>query len=160
MRIAEFMSKEVRTVAPSDPAELVWNQMRLARIRHVVVVDNGALVGIVSDADLGGPHGESVRRGTLVSELMNPHVITARTDTTVREAANLMRGHSTDCVVVLKNVRVTGIITATDLLELLGRGAQRPVGGSERRILKDRGNRPHGQVAAKLAHQAKRPVSR
>jgi CBS domain-containing protein len=40
--------------------------------------------------------------------------------------ANLMRGRSIGCVVVTGNGRLAGIVTTSDLLELLGRGAIRP----------------------------------
>jgi CBS domain-containing protein len=160
MRVRQFMSKNAQTVLSSDSADDAWDQMRSARIHHLVVVDNGNVVGVVSTSDLGGPNGQSVRRGALVSDLMNPNVVRATTNTSVREAANLMRGHSTDCLAIVQDERVVGIVTALDLLELLGRGAQRPPSETGRRFLKDRGKRPHGQVAAELASRAKQPVAR
>ena len=160
MRVGQFMSKDVQTVRSSDSADNAWDQMRSARIHHLVVVDNGKVVGVVSTSDLGGPNGQSVRRGALVSDLMNPNVVRVTTDTSVREAANLMRGHYTDCLAVVHDQRVVGIVTALDLLELVGRGAQRPASDNGRRTLKDRGKRPHAQAAAKLASRAKQTVAR
>jgi CBS domain-containing protein len=61
--------------------------------------------------------------------------------TTVRKAANLMRGRSIGCLVVTKRDRIVGIVTVADLLELVGRGADRPVASTTRWTLKHRA--PH-----------------
>ena len=69
---------------------------------------------------------------------MTTHVVTVEPTTTVRKAANLMRGRSIRCVVVTERGRVVGIVTVTDLLELLGRGSDRPVTTATRWTLKHR----------------------
>jgi CBS domain-containing protein len=96
------------------------------------------VVGILSDRDAGGRQGISVRKGRTVEELMTTHVVTVEPTTTVRKAANLMRGRSIGCVVVTERGRVVGIVTITDLLELLGRGSDRPVTTATRWTLKHR----------------------
>jgi hypothetical protein len=45
------------------------------------------------------------------------------------------------CLPVLEGGKVVGIVTTTDLLELIGSGGERPVGKTRRWILKDRGPR-------------------
>ena len=40
-------------------------------------------------------------------------------------AANLMRGRTIGCVPVVEGRRLVGIVTASDLLQLLGRGIDR-----------------------------------
>ncbi len=49
----------------------------------------------------------------------------------------------------MEGKKVVGIVTTTDLLDLVGRGAERPVATSERWVLKDRG--PRKRAAAKAA---------
>jgi acetoin utilization protein AcuB len=116
--------------------------MRLLRIRHIVVVDtDGKAVGIVSERDLGGRHGADLRRNLTIGELMTATVVTAGPDTHVREAANLLRGRSIGCLPIVKRKRPIGMVTVSDLLELLGRGAERPVPKSTRWTLKHRGPR-------------------
>jgi CBS domain-containing protein len=80
---------------------------------------------------------------------MTEKAVVATPETTVREAAILMRGHAVNCLPVLDGQKLAGVITALDLLELIGRGAERPVAKTKRPILKDRGQRPHRQTAAK-----------
>jgi CBS domain-containing protein len=94
MRAQDFMSKAVQTVPPTMAAEDAWQLMRLKAIHHLVVNEGARLVGLLSDRDVGGRQGASVRKGRTVADLMSSRVVTAPPTISVREAANLMRGHS------------------------------------------------------------------
>ena len=72
---------------------------------------------------------------------MTEDLVVATPETTVREAANLMRGHAVNCLPVLDGQRLAGIITALHLLEVIGRGAKRPGAKTKRRILQGHGQR-------------------
>ena len=141
MRVRDVMSTDVKSVAAGLSAEDAWRRMRAERIHHLVVLDGKAVAGVFSDRDGGGPKGAAVRAGHEVGELMTKPVVTVTPDTTVKRAANLMRGRSIGCAVVTDRGRVTGIVTTSDLLELLGRGAIRPTPVSRRAPLNYRA--PH-----------------
>lgn len=160
MRLMEFMTQPVQTVGVETSAPDAWELMQRRRIRHLVVERNGRVAGVLSATDLGGKAGESIRHGRLVTELMTRKAITATPTTTVREAANLMRGHSIGCLPVCDGTKVTGMVTSLDLLELLGRGVERPVETKERKTLKDRGTRPRAQTVAKRTAGATRGAVR
>jgi CBS domain-containing protein len=51
-RVAEIMTTPVRTCSPQDPVKAVMETMTAHRIRHLPVVSNGRLVGIVSIGDV------------------------------------------------------------------------------------------------------------
>jgi acetoin utilization protein AcuB len=155
MRIAEIMSKRVRTVGVADSADAAWDRMQMHRIHHLVVVREGVTVGIITDRDLGSVRGREGREGRSVRDLMTPAVLTAPSDTTVRAAANLMRGHHIGALPVVDEGRLVGIVTVWDLLDLIGRGAERPVARAERWQLRDRGKTPHSTTAARLTSRAK-----
>jgi CBS domain-containing protein len=139
MRVQDVMTEGVQTMAPDDPAEGAWELMRRHGFHHIVVTSgSGAVVGILSDRDAGGTRGGVLRRGRTVEELMTRHVVTVDPSTTVKRAANLMRGRSIGCVVVTNRRRVVGIVTVADLLELLGRGSNRPMAATKRWTLKHR----------------------
>ncbi len=53
----------------------------------------------------------------------------------MREAANLLRGRAIGCLPVVSGERIVGIVTITDLLELIGRGQEKAVTQKERRTL-------------------------
>jgi CBS-domain-containing membrane protein len=142
MRLEGIMSRDVKTVSTSEPAARAYEIMRMRHIHHLVVVEQGKIVGILSERDLGGPRGAALRKSHRVSELMTPQVICGKLDTTVRQAANLLRGRSFGCLPVVDNGKLRGIVTTSDLLELLGRGIERPVDRGRRWTLKHRGQKP------------------
>jgi acetoin utilization protein AcuB len=145
MRLGDIMSTEVSTVSPSESAEAAWELMRRGNFRHLVVVDKKRVVGVLSQRDLGGPRGAALRKGKLVEELMTPDVVSAPAGITVRAAANLMRGNVIGCLPVIegsqKGAKIAGIVTTSDLLDLVGRGAAKPIALTERPTLPRRGVR-------------------
>jgi acetoin utilization protein AcuB len=148
MRIRDVMSDEVQTVAPTASVDQAFEQMRIKEVHHLVVMDGGELVGLLSERDAGGRRGTAVRQRRTVGELMTPKVVTIRADATIRQAANLMRGRSIGSLVVVDGRKVTGIVTVSDLLELVGRGMERPVTTGRRWTLKHRTpHRPRSSAA-------------
>ena len=113
---------------------------------HLVVSDGPRVVGVLSDRDVGGRNGAPVRKNRIVGDLMTSRVVTVSPTKTVRQAANLMRGRSNGCLVVVGRDHTLGIITVGDLLELLGRGVERPVVTGARRLLNHRA--PHRKQRA------------
>ena len=138
MRARDVMTTGVLTVTPNTPAPEAMQLMRQKRIHHLLVKDGSTRIGIVSDRDLGGRQAPSVTREKTVGDLMTPSVITVDADATPRQIANVMRGRSIGCVVVTEHGRTVGLITVSDLLDLLGRGVARPVTEARRRDLHHR----------------------
>jgi len=139
MRLRDIMKTRVETISANESAEAAANRMRSARIRHLIVRDGKKIVGVVSDRDIRSLG--SFRQIQTVEEVMSAPVVTASTDTTLRRAANLLRGRAVGCLPVVEKGRLAGIVTITDLLELVGRGAERPAAKSRRWIMKGRGPR-------------------
>jgi CBS domain-containing protein len=138
MRVQDVMTEGVTTIAPSAAAEDAWNMMRLNRIHHLVVTKGRRVVGVLSDRDAGGRRGASVRTNRVVADLMTAPAVTVEPTMTVRQAANVMRGRSIGCLVVVKSGQATGIVTVSDLLELIGRGVDRGIVTTNRRTLNHR----------------------
>ena len=84
-----------------------------------------------------------------MGDLMTPHVVTITPTTPIRTAANVLRGHSIGCLVVVTGGRIVGIVTVADLLEQMGRGLDRPVSTPQRRAI-------HHRVPHKKQHGAAR----
>lgn len=47
-------------------------------------------------------------------------VATASPETTIRQAANMLRGRTIGCLPVVEDSKLVGIVTVTDLLDLVG----------------------------------------
>jgi CBS domain-containing protein len=150
MHVQDVMTEGVKTIPPTADAEDAWNVMRINRIHHLVVTKGKQIVGVISDRDAGGHRDASVRINSRVADLMTSPAATIEPTATVRQAANVMRGRSIGCLVVVKSGRAIGIVTVSDLLELVGRGFDRGAVTSKRWTLSHR--TPHrkskGVVAA------------
>ena len=132
MRVAEIMTREVQTVPSAMPAFEAWEVMRRKGIRHLVVTDGAAVKGVLSQRDAGGRSGANIRAQHTVAELMTSSVVTVSPEDTVRRTANLMRGRTIGCLPVVDRKRLVGIVTVSDLLDLLGRGIDRPMPAQRR----------------------------
>jgi len=85
-----------------------------AGLGHLLVVDRGKLAGVVSRSDLIAVDGEMLRVCSRISHC--PWVIEERA--TLAEAAVLMSKRNVDCLPVVRDKRVTGVITRGDLRRL------------------------------------------
>ncbi len=149
IRLRDIMQKKVEGISPHDSAEAAWNRMRLLRIRHLVVLEDRRVVGVLSDRDVAGRG--SLRQVEAVGDVMSEPVVSGHPEMTLRQAANRMRGRSIGCLPVMEDDDLVGIVTTTDLLELLGRGLTRvPVRGRGRPTLATRGPRRKAFVRSSL----------
>lgn len=123
MRLNEIMSTDVLTAEPNESAPSASERMKQQRIHHLVVMEGNALIGVISSRDLQGQSESDPRATRTVAELMTKTPITASPRTTAREAANRLRGRTIGCLPVVEGKKVVGIITTSDLLDLIGRGA-------------------------------------
>lgn len=168
MRLAEIMTPRVVTIKSSEPASAAWARMRRRGIRHLVVMDMGDVAGVVSERDLGGRAGASQRRGRTVGSMMTRSVVTAAPDTTVNDAAELMRSRLIGSLPIMAGGELAGIVTATDVFDALqaGDGGVR-LSSAERHLLSapTSSNRLGGSPVARQsserpARKSRRPENR
>jgi len=139
MRIQDIMSTEVLSVPPDLSLEEARARMQTRGCHHLLVFKDRRIVGVVSQRDLGGTRPRALQGA--VADVMTENVVTVSPETTIRQAANLLRGRSIGCLPVIDRERPVGIVTTTDLLELLGRGVEKPIARSTRWTLSRRGAR-------------------
>jgi len=144
MRLQDVMTAKVRTISATASADDAWNVMRVHGIHHLVVTKEDRAIGVLSDRDAGSRRGASIRATKTVGELMTAPAVTAPPAMTIRQAANVMRGRSIGCLVVIDSGRPVGIVTVSDLLEAVGRGLERGATANARRTLNHRV--PHKKV--------------
>lgn len=140
MRVWEIMSEQVARVGPDDTVQQARTLMRTHGIHHLVVFGDHAVLGLLTSEHLSSTRADAA---ATVADLMSRNVPAAARETTVRQAANLMRGTSVGALPVIDKGELVGIITVSDLLELVGRGLEQPVRKSTRWVLKNRGVRPN-----------------
>jgi acetoin utilization protein AcuB len=139
------MNTDVETVAPTDAVLDAREKTSFRRIHHLVVIDGQRIAGVVSSRDLKGVPGD-----TPIYSVMSRNAVVAAPKTTVREAANLLRGHIIGCLPVVEHGKLVGIVTITDLLDLVGRGFEKPIAAAKRWTLRHRGPRVVKQKRARV----------
>ncbi len=127
MRVQDIMTKQVRSIPPDLDTAAARHTMRAGRCRHLVVVQDDRVIGVLSQRDLGGTRDESLPAGR-VQDIMSPHVLVAAPETSIRRAADMMRGYNIGCLPVVDGKKLVGIVTTSDLLRLVGEVADRPAG--------------------------------
>jgi acetoin utilization protein AcuB len=127
MRIKALMSRVVISVPGTTPVLEARALMLKAGIRHLLVVDDGRLQGMVTDRDirlnLPSPAtslsvweiNHLLARLTVAS-VMTRAVIVIDPERDAREAARIMVDHKIGALPVLDGEHLLGIITETDLL--------------------------------------------
>lgn len=121
MRLSEIMSTPVATILSSSSAADAVVAMQRARITHLVVLGRAQrIAGVLCDHDVRG-----VDPGTTVAELISTPAVTLPANADVQEAAKLLRRRNIGSVPVVAGKRLVGIVTTSDLLALLGKGAVR-----------------------------------
>jgi CBS domain-containing protein len=130
MKVSKLMTRKLITVAPHDSVEGAVRLLRQRGVRHLLVMHEGRLVGIVSDRDIkramdpGMPKKKLLNIGglffllepILVREIMTSHPVTISPDATAQEAAAVMVAERFGALPVERNGETIGIITETDLL--------------------------------------------
>ena len=127
MRVSDLMSRIVISTTGTTPVLEARALMQAERIRHLLVVGDGRVQGIVTDRDIR-LHMASPATSLSVWELnhllarltvdqvMTRTVIVIDPARDAREAARIMIDHKIGALPVLDGERLLGIITETDLL--------------------------------------------
>lgn len=122
MRLRDIMNRDVETVTPADRVvvanELMWRK----RFHHLVVMDDGKVVGVLSDTDLGGPQATEIPDDKPVRDYMTREVVAADPDMTVTRAIHIFQERNIHCLPILEGGKLVGIVTATDISQLAKRG--------------------------------------
>ncbi len=131
LRVRDAMTREVITLEPEASAVQALGLCREHGIRHLPVVENGRLVGLVSDRDLrdvSPPRGTGDEENTLgwvrVRDIMSTNLVTIHPLDTIEHAARDIHAHKFNCLPVVAEGELVGIITSSDmtrmLIELIG----------------------------------------
>ena len=128
--VRSFMTQPVITVDRNAACDEADAAMERHGIRHLPVLDEGRLVGIVGRHDLMrsalafavgyGERGRAKILHTLkVKEVMREQMFTIGPNQPASEASRLLLDHRIGCLPVLEDGELVGIVTSSDLLRLL-----------------------------------------
>ena len=129
--VATIMTTPVITVRPDDRVVHARRLMMENEIARLPVVEDGKVVGIISDKEIAFAFAALKRsfslgqqqhqlKMLLVKDVMTTPVITAKEDISIEEAAKIMMEKEIGCLpIVGGDGKIKGIVTRTDLLHYL-----------------------------------------
>ena len=136
LRVSDVMTRDPVTLGPEDSLMRAVEVMRMRGVRRIPVVVGGMLVGLLAEGDLKRAQPSalsdseeewvSVMEGTPLSRIMIPKPLTVLEETPLVDAVQTLHTTKFGALPVLRNGKLVGIVTDTDLLaclsELLSQG--------------------------------------
>ena len=128
--VGDIMSTKVVTLLPEQNLLGVAEALQHFEYRHVPVVDDGKVVGVITRVDVLNTAASAFEADSefrtsniesflFVSEVMSTEVRTVRPDTPLAKAAEAMRFYKIGCLPVVDDDELlVGIVTTTDFLTL------------------------------------------
>jgi CBS domain-containing protein len=116
MNVRDAMTANPRTLSPNDSIQSAARIMKEENAGSVPIVENGKLVGMVTDRDIviravveGSPANRPVR------DIASGNVISTTPGASIRDAEGLMSKHQVRRLPVVENERLVGIISLGDI---------------------------------------------
>jgi len=136
--VNDLMTAVPDTVTPDASLRTVIGIMKSGGYRQIPVLDEGKLVGIITDRDvrlaMQSPfteQGHSPEEQTLshvtARSCMTPHPITVSPDTPAYKAAEMLSMYKIGALPVVENDTLVGIITVTDFLDYFSQRHSEPL---------------------------------
>ena len=142
LSVRELMTHNPITVAPDTPLSQVMQLMQKQGFRQAPVVDDGKLVGIITDRDIRlaanlspdqQEHEEQKKKlATLITkDYMTPGPVTIPVSLPAYRAAEMLRLYKFGALIVVENEQIVGIISVTDFLKSFTM-QQQPIRGKKK----------------------------
>lgn len=129
--VSQAMTRPVLTIDVSESLWDAWQLLSVSGLRHLVVVDDGRCLGVISDrmilTDI--PVSEERMRSRGVGDLLSRAPARSVTQTApLADVARIMARYSAEAVPVVDSLgRLVGIVTGSDLVRWWAAdGTQRP----------------------------------
>ena len=119
MKVSQYMSRPVITIAPQTEFHRAFDLMHSRRIHHLPVVDGGRVVGIVAERDLLLAAANFGSAEVPVAEIMRGTAVCVSEHAALKQAARLLVINHIGSLPVLSTRKVlVGIITETDIFKI------------------------------------------
>jgi CBS domain-containing protein len=114
--VKEVMTRNVITFREDSTLEEIAATLSSRRITGApVVTAEGHVVGIISETDVFSKKGKTAR------DIMSPRVISVTEDTGIDEAARLLIGERIRRVPVVRDGKMVGLLSRSDVLDFFAR---------------------------------------
>jgi acetoin utilization protein AcuB len=126
IRVVDVMTRDPLTVTPAETVAQAEELMAENRIRQLPVVNDRALVGIITDRDLRSflsgsllatPEARESALGSEVSDVMTTHPLTVSPDDELQDAVEILLEEKIGGIPVVDEAEgLVGIVTYVDVL--------------------------------------------
>ncbi len=114
MRARDIMTHEIISIRPDATVHEAARLLSDYSISGApVLLRDGRMVGIITQADLISKEGETV------ADLMTTRVVTAQEDTSVDEVAQLLTSNRFKRLPIVRGERVVGVVSRADIVRML-----------------------------------------
>ena len=119
--IRRYMTGSPVHVEKGTPLLVAVRTMKHYSIRHLPVLDQGVLVGVITNRDIVSALADETTnlRTVSVEQIMNRTPYSVTPETPLKDVAAMMAKHSYGSAVILEKGRVVGIFTVVDALRAL-----------------------------------------
>lgn len=125
--VSQIMSKELITLTPKDSLYDAEKLFKQYLIRHLPIVEDKKLVGVVSYSDLlkisyADVNEEDDIEAVVydmysIPQLMAKSPVTVSSDTNIKDVTETLANHTFHSIPVVDDGELVGIVTTTDLLK-------------------------------------------
>ncbi|WP_040928483.1 CBS and ACT domain-containing protein [Nosocomiicoccus massiliensis] len=123
MLVSRIMTKDVKTLSPKDTINDALNLINEHHIRHIPIVEDEEVVGLVTDKDINlalpsilNTHSETTIHHPL-EDIMKTRVMFTSPRDFVEELAVDFLEFDVGAICVIQSKKLVGIITQTDIME-------------------------------------------
>lgn len=125
--VSQIMSKELITLTPKDSLYDAEKLFKQYHIRHLPIVEDKKLVGVISYSDLLKISYADVNEEDdietvvydmySIPQLMAKSPVTVSSDTNIKDVTETLANHTFHSIPVVDDGELVGIVTTTDLLK-------------------------------------------
>jgi acetoin utilization protein AcuB len=151
--VKDYMTPVPHSITPEDSVVAARALMRRHSVRHLIVMKNGKLAGLVSERDLlSASEFAGSRKRIRVAEVMAARPYTARFDEPLGQVARKMSQLKIGSAVIVEGTNVVGVLTTVDALRALADALQGRIGSVAQEAMAVRPGRGRTRP---LAHPAR-----
>lgn len=120
LKVEEFTSPYVISISSQDTLDTALNLMQENGIRHLPVINNGDVLGMISERDVLTHMGKVWDKIMHVEDIMNSDILSVNANDNLGDVAFALSSQKKGSAVVLDDEgKVYGIFTTTDALNAL-----------------------------------------
>jgi acetoin utilization protein AcuB len=116
MLVKNWMIKKVVTISKNDLIMDALSLMKKFSIRHLPVVENKILIGLITESDLRQVMIPSLLKEMRLDQIMIKNPVTIGPDESLEEAARLIYRYKIGGLPVIDKGKLVGILTTPDIL--------------------------------------------